>query len=82
MPSDQLGTHLPDVIEALRHLNKSLFILDMVGLSVAAIHVDAAINCLHNELELHPTRLTKLELSKSIDFSTLDEMALSLFSGS
>jgi hypothetical protein len=80
MPSDQLGAHLTDVFEALRCLNKSLFILDLAGLSMAAIHVDAAINCLHDELGSQPNETTKLEASQPVDFSTLDAMALSVYS--
>lgn len=79
VPSEQLATHLPEVIEALRSLNKSLFTLDIAGLSIAAIHVDAAISNLKAELSELPPKRPKLVASKDIDFSTLDEMALTLF---
>jgi hypothetical protein len=80
MPSDQIGTNLPQILEALRCLNKSLFILDMAGLSIAAIHVDSAISCLLGQLGDLPAEATKLETSKHVDFSTLDAMALSVYS--
>lgn len=79
MSSNQLAAHFPDVIEAIRCLNKSLSILDMAGLSIAAIHVDAAIGILHAELESMPRILSDLDTLAHIDFSTLDAMSVSLF---
>jgi hypothetical protein len=78
VPSDQLVLHLPDVMEALSCLNKSLFILDMAGLTIAAVQVDAAINNVHQELASLPRVITKLDGNGLIDFSTLDRMALTM----
>lgn len=77
-----LATHLPDVLEAIRCLNKSLSILDMAGLSMAAIHVDAAISSLHTELTSLPRTITNLDAFSGIDFSTMDAMSISLFATS
>ncbi len=79
MSSNQLAAHLPDVIEAIRCLNKSLSILDMAGLSMAAIHVDAAIGSLHTELASLPRTIPDLDAFSGIDFSTMDAMSISLF---
>jgi hypothetical protein len=79
MASDQLAAHLSDVIEAIRCLNKSLFILDMAGLSVAAIHVDAALGNVHSELTSLPRIITDLDKLSHLDFSTMDAMAIKLF---
>jgi hypothetical protein len=79
MSSNQLAAHVPDVIEVIRCLNKSLTILDMAGLSIAAINVDTAIGNLHSELAQLPRTIPNLDASRDIDFSTLDAMAVSLF---
>lgn len=79
MSSSQLATHLPDVLEAVRCLNKSLSILDMAGLTLAAIHVDAAIGNLQKELAALPVSIPDLDVSVVIDFSTLDAMSITLF---
>jgi hypothetical protein len=79
MSSSQLAAHLPDVLEAVRCLNKSLSILDMAGLTLAAIHVDAAIGSLQNELATLPVSIPDLDASIAIDFSTLDAMSVTLF---
>jgi hypothetical protein len=79
MSTNQLVAHLPDILEALRGLNKSLFILDMAGLSIAAAQVDAAINNVQGELATLPREIARLDVSREIDFSPLDEMVLILY---
>jgi hypothetical protein len=79
MSSNQLAAYLPDVIEVIQQLNKSLSMLDMAGLSVAAIHVDAAISNLHSEIALLPKKIPDLDVFTGVDFSTLDAMSVSLF---
>lgn len=82
MSSNHLVVHLPDVMEALKHLDKSLLILDMAGLSFAAVQVDAAICSVRGELASLPHGIAKMDINRLIDFSTLDRMATSLYSNS
>jgi hypothetical protein len=56
-----------------------MFILDMAGLSIAAVQVDAAINSVHRDLASLPREITKLDGNGIIDFSTLDRMALTIY---
>lgn len=79
MSSNELAVHLPNVIQAIHLLDKSLSILDMAGLSMAAIHVDAAIGVLHSELATRPKIMPDLDTSVDVDFSTLDAMSATLF---
>lgn len=75
MQGDQIFSQLPDAIEALTHLNNALLILDFSGFSLAAIHVDTAINCIHDALPELPRTITNLDFKDSLDFSTMDRMA-------
>jgi hypothetical protein len=51
----------------------------MAGLTLAAIHVDAAIGSLQKELATLPKSMADMDVSIGIDFSTLDAMSATLF---
>lgn len=80
MASEQLTAYASQIHDVLKDLDKILYLLDNCGFAMSAIHIDSAIHSLNSELPWPNVRASNVDLSFDIDFSTLDAMALSLFS--
>lgn len=78
MQSHQILSELSGVMEALDCLKKALYILDISNLPIAAIHVDAAISCIHAASIPTQQIISNLDYNGLIDFSTMDKMVESM----
>lgn len=67
-----------ELMVTLQHLTMSMKSLDYLGIPLAAAYLDMAINNVQSEL-IAENRESKLLVCDNVDFTIMDEMAVTLF---